>query len=210
MEKKRWYKSIGNWLFILVLILLVPLLVANVYIMVSSKIDKDKVPNIFGYKPFIVLSGSMESSIRKGDLVITKMIDPSTLKENDIIAFRDVEGTVTTHRIIELVENEGINYFVTKGDNNTTQDLNLVEYDDVEGVYIGRIPNVGNLMNSFADPMVIVIMVAGITVIFAVGFMISNKRSSDKEREEFLEYKRQKEAELQKNSKLVRPSAKKK
>lgn len=210
MEKKRWYKSIGNWLFILVLIILVPLLVANVYIMVSSKIDKDKVPNIFGYKPFIVLSGSMESSIQKGDLVITKMTDPKTLKENDIIAFRDVEGTVTTHRIIELVENEGTNYFVTKGDNNTTQDLNLVEYDDVEGIYVGRIPNVGNIMNSFADPTVIVIIVAGITVIFAVGFMISNKQSSDKEREEFLEYKRQKEAELNKNSKLVRPSAKKK
>lgn len=210
MEKKRWYRSIGNWLFMLVLVILMLLLVTNVYIVISSKVDKDKVPNIFGYKPFIVLSGSMESSIQKGDLVITKITDPKTLKENDIIAFRDVEGTVTTHRIIELVENEGISYFVTKGDNNTTQDLNLVEYDDVEGIYIGRIPNVGNIMNAFSDPTVIVIIVAGITVIFAVGFMISNKRSSDKEREEFLEYKRKRESELNKNSKLVRPSAKNK
>ena len=40
----------------------------------------------------------MEKEIHKGDLIITKIIEPSTLKINDVIAFRDEENTVTTHR----------------------------------------------------------------------------------------------------------------
>ncbi len=63
----------------------------------------DKIPDIFGYKPMIVLSGSMETSIHTGDLVFVKMVDPKILKENDVIAFRNEENTVTTHRIVEIV-----------------------------------------------------------------------------------------------------------
>ena len=94
---KKWYKSFSSWLVIIASIILVPILIANIYIIFQSKTNKDKVPSVFGYKPFIVLSGSMEGKIHKGDLIITKKVDPTTLKVKDIIAFRDAENTVTTH-----------------------------------------------------------------------------------------------------------------
>ena len=44
--------------------------------------------NLFGYKPFIVLSGSMsKTDFNAGDLVLIKDTDPSTLKKGDIIAY---------------------------------------------------------------------------------------------------------------------------
>lgn len=206
-EKKEWYKSAGNWFFIVACIILVPILIINLYIMIQSKLDSDKVPNVFGYKPFIVLSNSMEAEIHKGDLVLTKMIDPKKLKKNDVIAFRDAENTVTTHRIIDIVKKDGEKYFITKGDNNNTQDKNLVEFDDVEGIYIARFPSLGSMMKSLSDPVTILIVFFGITLIFVVGFSISNKRQRDLEHAEFLEYKRlkEKEQEEKKNSTRSKP-----
>ena len=44
--------------------------------------------NLLGYKAFIVLSDSMKATdFDAGDLVITKNVDPTTLKEGDIIAY---------------------------------------------------------------------------------------------------------------------------
>lgn len=199
--EKKWYKSLSNWIVIVIAILLITILIMNLSIMFQAKKDSDKVPSILGIKPFMVLSGSMENEIHVGDLILTKMVDPSTLKVNDVIAFRDEENTVTTHRIIDIVLDNGETYFITKGDNNNSQDKNLVAYKDVEGIYIGRIPGVGSIMKSLSEPTTILIVVVGITIIFVIGFTISNRKLREKERLEFLEYKRQKELEENKDSK---------
>lgn len=197
-NKKKWYQSVSNWVLIVACIILVPILVLNIWIMIQAKTNKNAIPSVFGYKPFIVLSGSMETEIHKGDLIVTKKVDPETLKVDDVIAFRDAEETVTTHRIIDIVEKEGETYFITKGDNNNTQDDNLVSYSDVEGIYVFRIAGVGSMMNSLAQPTTIIIIVLGITIIFVLGFSISTKKQREEERKEFLEYKRMKEEEQKK------------
>lgn len=214
-NEKRWYQSVSNWLVIIACVVLIPILLMNLVIMFKANTNKDEVPSVFGYKPFIVLSGSMETEIHKGDLIITKITDPKALKVNDIIAFRDAEDTVTTHRIIEIVENDGETYFITKGDNNDSQDQNLVEYADVEGIYIGRIPGIGSMMSSLSEPTTIIIVVLGITVVFAIGYTLSNKKIREQEQKEFLEYKKMKEeqekiAQEKESSKEKKSSTKKK
>lgn len=196
ITKKRWYQSVSNWLMLVACLILVPILIMNLSILFQANTNEEKVPSIFGYKPFIVLSGSMETDIKVGDLIITKNVDPTTLVVGDVIAFRDPEGTITTHRIIEMVDCYQDTCFITKGDNNSSQDQQLVELSDVEGIYVGRIPQVGNILNSLSEPTTIIIVVLGITVIFAVAFMISNKKHLSQEQLEFLEYKKQKEMSL--------------
>lgn len=196
---KKWYKSVGNWITIVACIILVPILLANLFIIFQSHTNNDKVPSVFGYKPFIVLSGSMEGQILKGDLIITKEVDPSTLKVEDIIAFRDVENTVTTHRIIDIVKSNGTTKFITKGDNNSTQDRSLVDYKDVEGIYVMRIAGFGSIMKSLSEPMTIIILVFIITLGFVIGFVLSVQKDKKKEQEEFLKYKLMKENQDLKN-----------
>lgn len=196
MDKEKWYKKISNWLFIIACIVLLPILLINLYIMFQANTNQDEVPNVLGYKPFIVLSGSMETEIHVGDLIITKNINPKNLKIDDVIAFRDEENTVTTHRIIDIVEKEGTNYFVTKGDNNSSQDKNLVEYKDVEGIYVTRIPGIGSMLSTLSEPTTIIILVLGVTIIFGIGFTITSRKERELDRLEFLEFKRQKELEL--------------
>ena len=192
MEGKKWYQKVSNWIFGIVVLILLSILAINIHITMQASQDENTVPNVFGYKPFIVLSGSMETQIHVGDMIITKMIDPSSLNIDDVIAFRDNENTVTTHRIIDIVEKDGVKYFVTKGDNNNSQDQNLVEYEDVEGIYVTRIPFVGNLLNEIAKPANVIIIILGITIIFILLFAKSNKKLRTEEELEFLEYKKQK------------------
>ncbi len=211
-NNKKWYKSVSNWLIIVATIVLVPILLINIWIMIQANTNKDKIPSVFGYKPFIVLSGSMETEIYKGDLIITKIVEPETLKINDIIAFRDSENTVTTHRIINIVEDEGEKYFITKGDSNKSQDENLVEFKDVEGIYLMRFPGLGSAMNALSEPTTIIIVLLGITLIFVAGFSISSKKQRELEKKEFLEYKKMKEEQAkveEKESKEKKESTKK-
>ena len=201
MEKK-WYQKVSNWLFGIVVVILLSILAINIHITIQARNNENVVPSVFGYRPFFVLSGSMEKEIHKGDLIITKIIEPSTLKINDVIAFRDEENTVTTHRIIDMIERDGNTYFVTKGDNNNTQDQNLVEYKDVEGIYVGRVPLVGNILNELAKPVNAVILVMGITIIFILLFQRTSRKIKLEEQAEFLAYKKEKELALKNMEKI--------
>ena len=148
MQENKEKKKIGIGTVVKGIVLTITLLIFIVAgtILIEANMNPDKIPDIFGYKPMIVLSGSMESSIYAGDLAFVKEVDTTSLKENDIIAFRNETNTVTTHRIVEIVYEDGKQYFRTKGDNNNANDINLVEMDKVEGIYTGRIPKLGNFL----------------------------------------------------------------
>ena len=95
-EKKK--SSISKIIKTVIIIILLIILMLNIYIMAQTKSKPNSVPSVLGYKPFIVLSGSMETEIYAGDLLIVKDVDTSTLKQDDIIAFRTPDNYVTTHR----------------------------------------------------------------------------------------------------------------
>ncbi len=178
------------------------ILLFAVIILFKANSDPDKVPDVFGYKPMIVLSGSMETSIHTGDLVFVKMVDTNTLKKNDVIAFRNEEDSVTTHRIIDIVFEDNIKYFKTKGDANNTEDANLVKMSDVEGIYVARIPKVGNFLMFMQKPIGLVLVLLVILVVGLIWLYIVNKKDEkkfkiedEKERLEFEEYKRRKAME---------------
>lgn len=203
-NKKKWYQQVSSWVVIAACVILIPVIIMNLSIMFQAKANTNKVPSVFGIKPFMVLSGSMETEIKKGDLIITREINPEELEIGKVIAFRDAAGTVTTHRIIDIVVKDGETFFITKGDNNSTQDRNLVSLKDVEGIYLFRIPGIGSMMKSLSQTTTIVILVLIITVIFVVGFIISNKKYVEEERAEFLEYKRRKEMEARRRENMRR------
>ena len=176
--------------------------------MYKANTDPAKVPDVFGYKPMIVLSGSMETSIHTGDLVFVKMVDTTTLKKNDVIAFRNETDTVTTHRIIDIVFEDGKQYFKTKGDANNTEDANLVAMEDVEGLYVGRIAKAGNFLMFMQKPIglfivLLVILVIGLLWLYIVTRRDDKKfrKEDEKDRLEFEEFKRQKELERQRENK---------
>ncbi|MGN1096181.1 MAG: signal peptidase I, partial [Eubacteriales bacterium] len=105
--------------------------------------------NLFGYKAFIVLSDSMsKTDFSAGDLVLIKEVDPSTLKEGDIIAYTSQNtenyGETVTHKIRRLTTDaKGNPGFITYGTTTDTDDEKIVTYPFVIGKYQTRIPKIG-------------------------------------------------------------------
>lgn len=137
--------------FILI-ILMLPILFVNFVIILDSILNSEQIPSFFGWKGFVVLSGSMEKTILPGDLIIVKEIDNEKLEKNDVIAFKD-EEVVITHRIVDVVKEDGTVKYVTKGDNNNTNDIGYVFPEEVEGIYKFRIGRLGNLALFVQNPL---------------------------------------------------------
>lgn len=105
--------------------------------------------SIFGYKAFIVLTGSMsKTDFDEGDLVLSKEVVPSTLQVGDIITYQSTNdenyGEFVTHKIRALTQDaEGKPGFITYGTTTDTNDEKIVTYDFVIGKYQMRLPGVG-------------------------------------------------------------------
>lgn len=105
--------------------------------------------SIFGYKAFIVLSDSMKATdFAAGDLVLVKNVDPSTLKEGDIISYTSQNaenyGQTVTHKIRSVTTDaQGNPGFITYGTTTNTDDETIVTYPYILGKYQFRLPKVG-------------------------------------------------------------------
>lgn len=154
-----------------VLILLVIILAINLYSIFSSKILKKDLVSIFGYSNLKIISGSMEPKIQIGDMIIIKK--SNTYEVNDIVTYRE-EDYFVTHRIVEIDEN-GI---TTKGDNNNKVDNDTITNEDIVGKVVLIIPGLGNIISTFNNPLVLVIIfIVGVVVVTLIP---SNKKSKTK------------------------------
>ena len=143
MKALKIIRSIFVWLMVALAVFMMIFTIISV-----STFDRaDR--NLFGYKAFIVLSDSMsKTDFNAGDLVLVKAVDPSTLKEGDIIAYTSQNtsnyGETVTHKIRKLTTDaNGEPGFVTYGTTTDTDDETVVTYPYVLGKYSSRIPKVG-------------------------------------------------------------------
>ena len=155
-------------------VVLIPILIINLTLIIKSFVYPDKVPGFMGYKPFIVLSGSMEPEFYAGDIVLVKEAPTGTLTTGDIIAFR-LNNSVVTHRIIEINDSEGKREYFTKGDNNTTEDNIAITDDMVEGKYLFRISGVGNFALFMQTPLGMVLFIAVPLILFILYDMLRRR-----------------------------------
>lgn len=100
--------------------------------------------SIAGYRVLRVLTSSMEPTIVGNTCIITKEVDVDELKVGDIITFISedpaIYGYYNTHRINEIIEENGEERFVTKGDNSYEVDPYTVSKDNVVGIYVKELP----------------------------------------------------------------------
>lgn len=103
--------------------------------------------DFFGYKPYIVLSDSMQDTFAVGDLSVSKKVDPKTLEVGDIITFKSIDPVnydqIVTHKIRKITTYEGEPAFITYGTTTGSDDSYPVPFDKVVGEYQFRLPQMG-------------------------------------------------------------------
>jgi len=114
-------------------------------------------------KARIVLTGSMEPTIKPGDVVLLAPTPRTQPKLGDVVSYtaRRFSGEsvgIFTHRIIG---GDPVNGWLVKGDNNPSPDVQKPKADDVSGVVFFVIPFIGKLM---APKMLMILIPVGVSI----------------------------------------------
>lgn len=138
---------------------------------------------LMGFRCFNIISPSMEPEYMVGDLIYVKDVDPTTIKEGDVITFIVNEDLVVgTHRVVRVdAENQR---FYTKGDANEIEDQSPVHFNNVIGVPKFAIPKLGYVSDFVQNPPGMYITIGiGIILILAVFLpdMIGKKKNEDED-----------------------------
>lgn len=118
------------WIFVLLVI----------FVILVQRIFNNQV-SIGSYRMFTVVTGSMDPVYKVGDVVISKEVDPSTIKKGDDVVYlgekNDFKDKIVTHRVIKIEKKEGDYYFTTKGVANEYSDP-VISSDQIYGKVVYR------------------------------------------------------------------------
>lgn len=136
-----------------------------------------------GINLFNVESGSMSPKYPVNSLVFVKKVDPSTIKEGDVITYvLNDDGMLVTHRVIEVDKNAET--FITKGDANNVEDAKPVSFGNTVGKVVFAIPHIGAAVAKLTAAENRPYMIAAIIVILLLSFIFEYfERRAKKQRE---------------------------
>ena len=187
-NKKNIAESVVKALMIAILIALLPIVIVNGTMLFKSIRNPDKVPDFAGTVPFVVLTDSMYPEIKSGDLILTKITPTEQIKTGDVISFYDPGSetgkAIVTHRIVEIVNEDGSIRYKTKGDLNNTEDKDLVPAESVISVHYKTFTGLGNNILALKTPTGILLFVAGPILLMILYQLILAKKAANEREEE--------------------------
>lgn len=137
------------------------------------------IPRIFGIRPFIVLSGSMEPALPTGSVVfVDTRAAPEQIHTGDIITYR-VETATVTHRVVA----ESADAVTTKGDANEQADFSSVPRSSILGRVRFHIPWLGYLYTILSTPVFIAVLSSLLAVNLIIEAICSSKSIAHQKKE---------------------------
>jgi signal peptidase len=148
MKAVRYSK---NAIFAVLLVVLVGILIVTMLARVSGKS-----PSLLGFAVYRVSSGSMEPTLKVGDVILSQKCNPEDLAEGDIVSYEGSVGEfkdkIVTHRVQTAPYKEnGEYYLVTKGDNNPAEDSPIL-FKQVCGKMIQKLDFLAMIYDFFITP----------------------------------------------------------
>ena len=111
---------------ILGILIIIVIIILSICVITNRNELCEKLPIRF----LIVKSNSMYPTLQKNDIILIKR--NSDYKKGDIITYDYENNYLVTHRIIE----KNNNFFVTKGDNNNSEDEKSIQLENIKGKVI--------------------------------------------------------------------------
>jgi len=161
----------------------VVLLTAVLFLAVMALIstNRENTFSIGKYSVYNVLTESMLPTFGMGSIIVVKDVPQSQIETGDIITFYPVEdnSTVLTHRIIDIVCDDGETRYQTQGDNNNIPDRNLIRYNKIIGKVVFFANGWGNYLLMIRSPIGITLMV-GVTILLMILAYLSDTAKKKK------------------------------
>lgn len=168
---------------VILCVILLPVLCINIWLIIQGYTGDD-VPDAGGYYPLIVQSGSMEPEILTGDLIINHVAEMDEIEVGDVISY--YEGKyIITHRVVEeTTDKNGNKAFICQGDANNTPDDTLVTADNLAGIYLHRIPGLGDAAMFMQTTQGLIVCVVCPTVLLLLYDFIRRRKIEKAEQKE--------------------------
>lgn len=170
-KRKELHARIRKLVYIFLVIILY-----NIVLLYMSYIDKFDTPSFYIYKAYVITTNSMEPELKEDDVVVIKKAKADNLKQGDIITFKQ-NGETITHRIVQIDDIEDGKLYITKGDNNNVQDEQGLRFDQIEGKLVIKIPQLGKMVASFKNGIIIVLVLL-ISAIIYLNRITAKERSN--------------------------------
>ena len=155
----------------------IPLIIITSNIAYQTFKYPEKVPNIFGYKFFMMVNDQRDGVTEYGDLVFTKIIDIEEYEIGDVVAFRNGSNTVTVHKIIEINTSiaDKTRVFTMQTIENETDDTKFVRAINVEGKMVHKISKLGTAVLIAQEPLVLLLAIIIVLIIGLIAYYIAQK-----------------------------------
>ncbi len=135
--------------------------------------EKNPTANIPKFGLYTIISPSMEPNVKVYDVVVDlNVFNENSIKKGDIITFVSnsnvSKGLTVTHRVVDVITNvDGSKSYITKGDNNLKADQATVNYNDILGKVLFKIPQLGRVQFLIANKFgwLLVILIPALCVI---------------------------------------------
>jgi signal peptidase len=151
---------------------------------------------VFRFKPYVVLTDSMEPYIDSNDLVIVKYFKIEDLDEDDIVTFYadvnyDGETEIVTHYVYSITNNSGVYTIRTNrhftNETEITPDPWVLSEEDILGVYSFHVPLIGSIALFLRSPFGIAAVVVNIGVIGGIIYIVKTTPKETEKKEEIEE-----------------------
>lgn len=127
---------------------------------------------IYGIRPTVILSGSMEPELMTGCVAfVNQRVEYEEIDVGDVIQFQTETGVSCIHRTINITET-GIE---TKGDNNDNSDGITTIAQNFQGKVIFNIPKVGKFVEAVKTPAGIGVIVVIFVAFTLLSYALDNK-----------------------------------
>lgn len=144
----------------------------NRYVNISKGNNETNTKGFFGYKPVIVITGSMVPAVQINSISIVEFCSIDDLNIGDIVLYKLYNGIMITHRVIEISEVGGVKTLTTKGDANESADSIPITSDMVQGKIIKTYNSAVPFVNMFmVEPGVINSVAVGQALTFIILFI---------------------------------------
>jgi len=111
---------------------------------------------VFGVRPVVITSGSMEPAVSTGALVITRTVPAGDLEVGDVVTVPTATGSRVTHRIV-AVDEAGAGVILTlRGDANPVPDAELYPASSADQMVVD-VPLVGYVLSAMRSPAGLVV-----------------------------------------------------
>ena len=178
-------KSVMKTLFFWVLVVAL-----TGYIVVETFMP-ERTLQTFGFKPYVVLTASMEPTINEDDVVVVRRFDIEQLKVDDIITFYadlnfDGNQEVVTHYIYAIDKNEQDVWVIrTRPHFDDPEDYApdpwVLGEDDVLGEHWFTVPRVGLVIRFLQSPYGIAALIVNVTIIASIVILLKDDKKKTNE-----------------------------